>query len=378
MAVTVGQPRHSGRFDTTLGDDALMEVIAAVGRYPRPDTPQKVSTRRVDAARAGAGYPDCPTARAITRRLNRDAKRKLSWQQIIEVALGENRNLAQTLVAAEREEPAEHLDDRHAFFALRYVARHAARETLSRDEYAQERRKLLAAARRRGDAATRRRGDDTLAELLPTLGQIERLFDGNWDDALDAAELTPREKFKAAGRPPGLPPEQAMAAFVKENDWWPTKPVLSDFCGQLKIRFGRTAMGQTTIADVREKAKALLAAEGIARPSEDKPPRDAKTRPLHAATGRIPGADELSADGRWKSEEECVAAQALRGALPDVAAADAPALRELRQGPGRLPFTHPLRGTRRLHQAAARRARRDRGGREGATRVLRQDPGTGS
>lgn len=80
-------------------------------------------------------------------RFNEGASRKFSWEQIKELALDPDRSVTQTLVAARREEPAEHLDERHVFFALRFVAQRTGVGAPTRDQYADGRAKLLAAAR---------------------------------------------------------------------------------------------------------------------------------------------------------------------------------------------------------------------------------------
>jgi hypothetical protein len=301
------QPRHRGRFDATLDDSALLEVAGVILRYSSPDRPAAVNQRAFDLARAPAGHPDCPSARAITMRLNRRAKKKFSWGQIAELATNDERSATMTLAAAEREEPGEHLDKRHAYFALRFVAQRSGIAAPVRDQYAEERAKILAAARRRKDA-------DTLAPLLPTVGQIERLFGGDWDAALVYAELV-REKPKPV--PPanvrGLPLAEATAHFVKANGWWPTGAALQTFCRDAGVRLQGGGRAEK-VADIRAVASAMLVAGGVALPAESGPPKDAKTRTIKIPADGIAGAATREQEPQW-NEAPCVEAVArwLRG-----------------------------------------------------------------
>lgn len=288
-----GQPRHKGRYDATLDDTRLIEVVGEVLRHANSERPATVSQSRFDQARRPAGHPDCPTARACTMRL------RLGWDALKKLALDKNRSVVQTLVAAHRSEPAEHLDERHVFFALRYVARHADLEAPQRDEYAAARRQLLAAARRRGD--------DTLAELLPTVGQIDRICNDDWDDALHEAGLARTTKAGPDAPPPrpkGMPVSEVLTHFVKANGWWPTNQVLREFSRQLDIIMGSPSAqpGDKQRAD----ASALLAAEGWPLPTSDKPPRDAASREIKLPAGGIPGAPSRSEGDRKWTKEACI------------------------------------------------------------------------
>jgi hypothetical protein len=306
VALNTQPRRHRGRFDASMDDDALLAAVAAVLRHALPDTPQKATQRRFDDARAPAGHPSCPTARAIVMRFTEDANRSFTWDEIKQLALDPKRNLTQTLAAARREAPAEHLDERHVFFALRYVARHAELAAPTRDQYADQRAKLLAAARRRGD--------DTLAQLLPTVGQIERLFDGDWDAALAAAELVrAKPKPTPPERPKGHPPAEVMAHFVKTNGWWPSAGILERFAADAGIRMGAV---KGPIKSYRTEAARLLAAEGISVLPSAKPPDG---RVFKLPPGGIPGAPRRESGKQWH-ERACVEAVArwLRG-LPTAA-----------------------------------------------------------
>jgi hypothetical protein len=274
MAVETGPRRHRGRFDGNMDDAALLAAVGDVLRHARPDAPAKVAQRRFDAARSPAGHPACPSARAIAMRFNEGARRKFSWEQVKQLALDPERNVTQTLAAARREEPAEHLDERHVFFALRFVSQRSGLEAPTRDQYADARAKLPAAARRHDD--------QTLADLLPTVGQVEHLFDGDWDAALAAADLV-RVKPKAVPPPRavGMPPAEVAAHFVRANRWWPIHSTLYDFAREAGIRMARFT---EPMEKIRADAAALLAAEGIATLTPS-PPGDARTR-----TWRLPPA----------------------------------------------------------------------------------------
>src|SRR4051794_32305293 len=104
MGVATAPRRHAGRYDARLSNEELLPVIGDVLRYARPDAPLKVTTRVFDKAREGAGHlEDCPTARAVVMRFNKNAKKAITWEQIRELAINPNRSATQTLAAAERE-----------------------------------------------------------------------------------------------------------------------------------------------------------------------------------------------------------------------------------------------------------------------------------
>jgi hypothetical protein len=92
-----------------------------------------------------------------------------------------------------------------------------------------------------------------------------------------------------------------MAAFVKENGWWPTLGVLRSFCRDLSVMLGQ----DRPVANLRRDAAALLAAEAVPLPAEDKPPKDAKHRAYKLPVGGIPGAPPIERERQW-GEQACI------------------------------------------------------------------------
>lgn len=293
------QPRHAGRFDSSLTDEELLAVVREVLEHASPAAPHKVSTRKFDAARVAAGHAGCPSARAIWMRLNKEARKPLDWAAIKTLALNPTRSLTQTRAAAERAE-GTHLTEQHVYFALRYVGRHLEVEAPTRDQYASGRERLLATAKRRGD--------ESLEPLLPTVGQIERLFNRDWDAALKRAKLT-RERPKAVPppRPKGMPVAEVTAHFVKLNGWWPTKDMLAQFAREADIKM--QSKSALSAADTRKQAADLLVKEGISLPAEPGPPADAKQRAIKLPASRLPGTESRETEAQW-NRSACVDAMA--------------------------------------------------------------------
>lgn len=66
-------------FQTSYGDDALLEAVCGVTRYAAPTAPRAVPPADFDAARTAAGHPRLPAAKQIVRRLG------LGWYELLEL-----------------------------------------------------------------------------------------------------------------------------------------------------------------------------------------------------------------------------------------------------------------------------------------------------
>jgi hypothetical protein len=78
MGATTRTP--GGRFNSAYWTLDLYELVRAVAEFAKPEGPTLVTEAAWDKARAGAGYPDAPTARAICARLADDQDKPFAWR----------------------------------------------------------------------------------------------------------------------------------------------------------------------------------------------------------------------------------------------------------------------------------------------------------
>jgi hypothetical protein len=242
------QPRHDGKFDSTLTDLERYDVVAAVALHGQPNSPEMITMRRWDAARAGAGFPDAPTARAMTMHF---AGR--GWAQILSDALSNHRNLTQVEAKRTGSEDRSDLDFRHVRFAIRAAALARTQETITEGEYAETREKMIAA-----DA--RREVGGLMERLMPTVGQIRHLL-GNgpeaWMKAVeDVAGLRPPAR---KGPPKGMPLLVAYELYVDVAQAKCSRHELTRFARESGFKLERTT-GVKWGAIESEVAKRLTAA----------------------------------------------------------------------------------------------------------------------
>jgi hypothetical protein len=251
------QPRHDGKFDSTLTDLERYDVIAAVALHGRPDNPEKITMRGWDDARAGAGFPDAPTARAMTMYFV-----GRGWAQILSDALSNHRNLTQVEAKRTASEERSDLDFRHVRFAIRSAALARSQETISETEYAETRDKMIAADKRRPTGGLMER-------LMPTVGQIRFLL-GNgpnaWVKAVeDVAGLRPPVQKT---QPKGMSLVDAYVLYVE---------VASARCGRHElIRFARDSgfklsskLKGAKWSSIERQVAERLAADGLQMPAKN-------------------------------------------------------------------------------------------------------------
>lgn len=219
MAFPARQPRNAGRFDSALGDAALLRIVAEVLRIARPDRPQSTTQRQFDRAREDEEAPEgCPSASAVYQRF----AGRVSWGQIKALALSGKSDFNRDLGTVDRQPAARHLTERHVFFALRRVAMHLQVEVLSRVEYMNGRAALIA-------RDVRRNGKDApLSELLPNADQIVRVLRAERKEDLAASPLDPWDyALSLVGLSP--PPVGPSALPVREVTGWSVPQTLAAF-----------------------------------------------------------------------------------------------------------------------------------------------------
>jgi len=202
---------NGSRFTSKYDERGLVAVVREVAAHCQPDDPEGVSTRAFDAARAGAGHPDLPTAKQISSRLKRP------WAQVLRLAGKPDMNVALALSRrlgrrSETEDPW--MNEELGVAGLRIVASRLQTETLRPSEYVAERNAIVAA-----DGRRHRHGQDL---RLPTEGQIVRIF-GDWDAGLERAGLQPRPERPAKEQDAkGVPIAEAIDRCIEKYDVLPT------------------------------------------------------------------------------------------------------------------------------------------------------------
>lgn len=162
------------RFETAYTDGELFVAIAEIAQAAKPDEPARCTQAEFDAARAGAGHPDCPTARRICTRLNDvRATSKRSWGEWLDVAL--NRSPESRARSAAKRGTVKQSPEQvrpAAEYALR-LARHEGDHHRSSKAYTAWREERI-----EGITKDRR-------YVLPTESQIIRAY-GSWSAAVTA------------------------------------------------------------------------------------------------------------------------------------------------------------------------------------------------
>lgn len=208
MATTARRP--IGTFVSAYDDLALYELVRDVALCACPDAPTAATQVVWDAARGPAGHPEAPSARAICARLADQDGKPFSWRELLELAFAPDRDIEMTHMTRRREPETDHLTAAHLYYALRRAAAQRGVKTLGPDAYAETRTRLIAAARRRRDRV--------LEELLPTVGQIERIA-GGWEQALELADLDPRATDERSS-PRGMELVDALDLYAEATGGW--------------------------------------------------------------------------------------------------------------------------------------------------------------
>ena len=238
-------------------DTELLDGVRAVALVAAADAPEKLSQPQFDRHRDDVAdeYPQLPTARAIYMRINSGNQGRVSWGSLVRAAVKGGAAIRQTVVAARRSTPGVPLTERGVFFALRLVAGERETNSPSPDEY-----DATADTLRRS-----RRG--ALAKLLPTANQLTQ-FAGGWDDALQLAQLEPRNRTdgesatqrKSKRKPAAVSVPDAILLFVAHQGALPTRPDLRWFAKTAGFALANDG-GQPWDAAVTE-ARRKWAAEG--------------------------------------------------------------------------------------------------------------------
>lgn len=191
------------------GDAELLAAIRAVALALGGTAPEKLSQPQFDRGRATVAddYPGLPTARAIYMRLNSGTGGRVPWASIVRAALAGGVSAQQTIAATRRSAATVPVDRRVVFFALTLVARELGVRTFGPDGYDATASRL------------RRTRRGALASLLPTANQLVT-YAGDWDMALELAELDPRPAAHARPapvRPDTVSVSEALGLYLEHH-----------------------------------------------------------------------------------------------------------------------------------------------------------------
>jgi len=274
------QPRKkSGQFASETPRDpyalyALVRVVAlraaeivnaAAGAGGIPVLPWEVTMEAWDAAAAAlideGVYKSIPPARTIGELIPDRKGKPFSWRPLLQLVFDE-RSIERVHMARQSTLDDRHIAEPHVYYALNRVARQLKKITINRTEYLVTRELLI-------KADTRRRNGGNLADLLPTLGQIEFFItkryrpkltadarvdanppafiaasnsaedppsadkpdadaDAAWDLALEIAELEPRPEMPHIVRE-SVPVLEAIIRFYEVVGLLPSEPKLQAF-----------------------------------------------------------------------------------------------------------------------------------------------------
>ncbi len=154
-----------------------MDLLATIARVANPERPGACTQRAFDAARAGAGHADCPTAQQICARLNAGREARRSWRAWLDIVLNESDDfLARSAAKRGTVKQSPERIQEAAAFALR-LARNEGDHHVSRAAYEAWRARRIANLEERHH------------HVFPTGAQILRAYEHDWRKAV--ASLKP-------------------------------------------------------------------------------------------------------------------------------------------------------------------------------------------
>jgi hypothetical protein len=232
-----------------------------------PADPMTVTQRAFNAARQGAGHPECPEASYIVRRLG------YSWPEFLKLALAENGSSFKTLAQHTREwgQP----DIRTCALALRAVAHRLQAKTVRPNEYALEREEII--RRSRGTNRVQ------LEEQLPTHGQVEHY---GWDRVLEEAALKTRP---GVPRVQGVPMPDAIERFLIVQGRLPSHTDIIRFAKEQGFALGKNKQILKDIEELRERRsqRGLWTPARLPKPTQQPPWQSSAVPGLDAKNPRV-------------------------------------------------------------------------------------------
>lgn len=252
---------EDGKFTSDYDLNARYDLVRKVALVADPDFPDRITMVQFDDARATAGHPDAPSARANCMAL------KMKWRELLERVFDPERDPVMS-AAAHRRKPARIPTEEEIFFALRFVAMKRDKETLTYDQYDLYRGELIEEDKRRMKSAS------FLEHVLPTAGQIWNACGKDWAFALSLAKMEttrPRKHARAADV------DEVYDAFVQTTSARPAGwGTLDKFAQRANMPMSRRH-GRETFAKVEKGILARRKKRGLETPDEKIDTREART-----------------------------------------------------------------------------------------------------
>lgn len=252
---------EDGKFRSDYDLNARYDLVREVALVADPDFPDRITMVQFDDARATAGHPDAPSARASCMAL------KMKWRELLERVFDPERDPVMS-AAAHRRQAARIPVEEEIFFALRFVAMKRDRETLTYDEYDLFRLELIEEDKRRMRSAS------FLEHVLPTAGQIWNACGKDWAFALSLAQLKSAKERKHA-RAADL--DEVYGAFVETTGARPAGWATLDRFAQRANMPMRRRTGREKFEKVEKAILAQRKKQGLDTPDEKIDNRTAST-----------------------------------------------------------------------------------------------------
>ncbi len=266
----------------------LLRGVREVAALANPAAPQKATQAAFDDARArSTTYASMPRAKRITEQLG-----LRRWSKVLAVAHEPEEKHAQLLGWKTKDEEQDWLTEEYVANLLKLVAHRRDTDSLTLQDYDEERTKLIAEDRNRW-----LHGNQL---LIPKSGQIEQAL-GSWTAALSVAGLrTPRERGPARDATRAPTHAELLDRFWRYYKALPMKPHLLAFARGNGIPYPGEA--RTTFGAERTAWAEARRAEGIAVP-EAPLPRDAGPDFSRDVGAALPGERRRK---QWNNVVDCV------------------------------------------------------------------------
>jgi hypothetical protein len=268
---------------------ALLRAVREVATLADPAASQIVTQAAFDAARPTPGpYADMPRAKRITEQL-----RLRKWSRVLNVAHVPEEKYAQLLGWKTKNEEQDWLTQDYVTNLLKLVAHRRGADSLTLQDYDEERVKLVAEDHKRWLHGRQL--------LVPKSGQIEQAL-GSWTAALRLAELkTPRERNATRDATRAPTHAELLDRFWHHYKVLPMKPDLLAFARGNGIPYpgeNKTTFGKERTAWIKARR-----AEGVAVPDET-PPREECADYSRDVGAALPGERRRK---QWRNVADCVA-----------------------------------------------------------------------
>jgi len=269
----------------TLDPLALLAAVRTIAEVSGDPAPERLSTRRWDAARPLSGrFGGAPAARRISERLG------IPWPKVRELAFLPPRAQLTALGRALSELEGDWLTFEYAEFVLALIARRLGVTTLTPSEYRGERARML---------ANHRHGN----LRLPTESQVVALA-GNWDRALSHAGLRRRPHGRGGhrARSTAVSIIDVLDRCYEHHGTEPTTNELAAFAKANGIPVPRKDAGRP-FSDYAREWKEHRTEQGLPVPSGPPPKAQRPDYTVDVGAGR-PG--ERRAKDTWDDLDELV------------------------------------------------------------------------